>query len=91
MDHNKNKADDIMRDSDDIDDQALLANTLAQEESLLHSLEQAVGDIGCYVNANKTECMRFKQEGAIFTQSDKPLKCVDQFSYLGMPGKDKEG
>ena len=32
----------------------LLTNTLAQAESLLHSLEQAEGNIGLYVNVNKT-------------------------------------
>ena len=38
------------------DDLVFLPNT----ESLLHSLEQAAGDIGLYVNANKTEFMYLK-------------------------------
>ena len=58
----------------------LLANTLAQVESLLHSLVQASGGISLYVNANK---MSFKQEGAISTLSGKPPKLADQFTYLG--------
>ena len=44
-----------MTDSNSTDDLAFLANTLAQVGSLLHSLEQVVGGIGLYGNANKTE------------------------------------
>ena len=62
-----------MADTDYTDDLVLLGDTPTQTKSLLHSLEQAVGGIGLYVNANKTEFMCFKQEGAIFTLSDKPL------------------
>ena len=39
-------------DADYTDDRALLANTPAQVESLLHSLEQAAGSICLYVNAD---------------------------------------
>ena len=39
------------------DDIALLANTPAQAESLLHSLEQASAGIGLHVNTYKTEYM----------------------------------
>ena len=42
-------------DADYADDIALLPNTPAQAESLLHSLERAAGGVGVYVNANKTE------------------------------------
>ena len=38
---------------------ALLANTPAQTESLLHSLERAAGGIGFYINVDKTEYMCF--------------------------------
>ena len=41
-------------DADYTDDIALLANTHAQAESLLHSLERAVAGIGLHVNAHKT-------------------------------------
>ena len=34
------------------DDLVFLANTTAQVESLLHSLEKAVGGIGLYVNSD---------------------------------------
>ena len=44
----------------------------------MHSLEQAAGGIGLYMNANKTDFMSFKQEGTIFSLSNKPLKLVDQ-------------
>ena len=43
-----------MTDADYTDDLALLANTLAQAESLLNSWEQAAAVISFYVNANKT-------------------------------------
>ena len=46
-------------DADYANDIALLANTLAQVKTLLHSLEQAPGCIGLYVNENKTEYMCF--------------------------------
>ena len=45
------------------DDLAILANTLAQAETLLHSLEQAAAGIGLHVNAHKTEYMCFNQAG----------------------------
>ena len=48
-------------DSDCTDDKALLANILAQAESLLHSLKKAGGGIDLHVNADKTECMYFNQ------------------------------
>ena len=40
--------------TDYADDLALLANALTQAKSLLHSLNQATGDISFYVNADKT-------------------------------------
>ena len=64
-------------------DLALLANTPAQAKSLLHSLEKAARGIGLYVNSDKTEFMCFKQDGDISTLDGKPLKLVDQFTYLG--------
>ena len=65
------------------DDQALFANTHAQAESWLLKLEQLAEAVGFYVNANKTEFMSFKQEGATSALSCKPLKLVNQFTYLG--------
>ena len=35
------------------------------------------------MNANKTEFICFKQEGAVSTLFGKPLKLVHQFPYLG--------
>ena len=63
-------------------DIALLANTLAQAESLLHSLERAAGGIGLLVNVDKTEYMRFNQRGDISTLKSGPLKLVDKFTYV---------
>ena len=65
---------DIPQKLTDADYVALLANTPAQTESLLHSLEQSVG---LCVNPNKTVRF-FKQKGAIFIL--KPRKFMDQFT-----------
>ena len=48
-----------MTDADYADDLALLTNTSAQAESLLHSLEKAEGGINLYLKTNKTEYMCF--------------------------------
>ena len=63
-----------MTDAVYANDQALLPNASAQAEFLLHSLEQATGDIGLFENADKTEYICFKQTGIISTLSGKPLK-----------------
>ena len=67
---------------DCVSDLALVTNTPAQAESLLHSLEQAARCIGLSVNPDKTELMGFKQDDAISTLNDKPLKLGDTFTYL---------
>ena len=64
------------------DDIALLANTLTQAETLLHSLEWAAAGIGHHINAHKTEYMYFNQRGNISTLNDTSLKLVDKFTYL---------
>ena len=53
-----------LMDTDYTDDIALLANSPAQAESLLHSLEWAAGGIGIY---DKTEHMCFNWRGDIST------------------------
>ena len=70
-------------DADYTDDIAILANTRAQAETLLHSLERAACDIGLYVNADKTEYICFNQRGDISTLNGSSLKLVDKFTYLG--------
>ena len=62
---------------------ALLANTLAQAETLLHSLERAAAGIGLQVNAHKTEYMCFNKTGDISPLNGSPLKLVDKFPNLG--------
>ena len=69
-------------DADYADDIALLANTPAQAETLLHSLERAAAGIGLHVNADKTEYMYFNQRGNISTLNGSSLKLVDKFPYL---------
>ena len=46
-----------MTDIDYADNQELLANTPAQVESMLYSLEQPAKDIGLNLNTNKTDFM----------------------------------
>ena len=65
------------------DDIALLANTPAQAETLLHSLERVIAGIGLHVNAHKTEYMCFNQTGDISTLNGSSLKLEDKFTYLG--------
>ena len=62
---------------------ALPANTPAQAESLLHSLEQAAADIGLHVITDKTEYTCFNQRDDISTLNGSSLKLVDKFTYLG--------
>ena len=70
-------------DADYTYDIALLANTPAQAETLLHSLEWPAANIGLHVNTDKTEYMHFNQRGDISTQNGSSLKLVDKFTYLG--------
>ena len=56
-------------DANYADDIVLLANTLNQAETLLHSLERAAAGIGLHVNAHKTEFMCFNQKGDISTHT----------------------
>ena len=70
-------------DADYADDIALLANTPALAESLLHSQERAAGGIGLHVNTSNIEFMCFNQWGDISTLNGRSLKLVDKFPYLG--------
>ncbi len=70
-------------DTDYADDIAFIADTTTQAKSLLHSLEQAAGNIGLHVNANKREFTCFNLKGAISTLNGGSLKLVDKFTYLG--------
>ena len=69
-------------DADYADDIALLANTPAHAETLLHSLEWVAAGIGLHVNADKTGYMCFNQRGNISTPNWGALKLVDKFTYL---------
>ena len=53
-----------MTDAVYADDLALLTNTLALTESLLHNREQAARGVGLYLNSNITELIHFKQKGS---------------------------
>ena len=70
-------------DADYADNIALLENTTAQAETLLHSPERTTGSIGLHANADKTKYMCFNQRGNISTLNGGPLKLVNKFTYLG--------
>ena len=70
-------------DADYADDIALLTNTPAQAETLLHNLERAATGISLHVNVHKTEYLCFNQTGVISTLNGSTLKLVDKFTYLG--------
>ena len=70
-------------DADKAEDIALLANTLALAEYLLHRLEHAAGGIGLHVNADRPEYMFFNQRGDIYTHNSGSQKLADKFLYLG--------
>ena len=66
-----------------VDDIALLANSPAQAESLLHSLQQAAGGIALQVNADKAEYTCFNQRSHISTLKWGLLKLMEKFTYIG--------
>ena len=70
-------------DANFTDDIAILANALAQAETLLYSLERAAAGIGLHVNAHKTEYMSLNQTGDIFALGSSSQKLVDKFTYVG--------
>ena len=59
----------------------LLANTAAQAETLLHSLEWAAAGIGFHVKADKMEYTCFNQRGNISTLNGSSLKLVEAVSH----------
>ena len=69
-------------DAEYADDIVFLANTPAQVEFLLNSLERAADGTGLHVNADKTGYMCFNQRGDVSTLNGRSLKLVDKF-YLG--------
>ena len=74
-----------IKDSDQVNDIVLLANTPARAKSLLHSLEKAAGGIDVHVNDDKTKYLSFNQnqKGDISILKSASLKLVDKFTYLG--------
>ncbi|KAI8502220.1 hypothetical protein Bbelb_198080 [Branchiostoma belcheri] len=70
-------------DADYADDLALLANRVADVETLLHALEEAASGVGLYVNARKTEYICFNQHGKIQSLNGTCLNEVEHFTYLG--------
>ena len=62
--------------ADYADDLALLANSSAQTESLLHIQELAARSVGLCVKSDKTKFLYLNQDGNIFPLHRKPLKLV---------------
>ena len=67
-------------DADYADDLALMADTIADVQTLLHSLETASGDTDLCVNEKKTEYMSYS---TMHTLSSDDIKSVSFFIYLG--------
>ena len=74
---------DTITDTDNADDIAFLANTPAQPETLLYSLERAATSKGLHVNADKMKYICFNQRGDISTLNGSSLKLVVKFTFLG--------
>ena len=72
-------------DADFADDIALLSDSLTNAQTLLSSLESAANCTGLYLNETKTECMPINNQDdmEITTISNKVLKCVEDYKYLG--------
>ena len=69
-------------DADYADNLALLSDNSYNAQKLLHILEQSAAFIGLNVNASKTECMCYNQDGGIETLNKTLLKKVHDFVYL---------
>ena len=73
---------DTITDENYADDIVRIANTPTEAEFLLYSLEQAVGGIGFYVNADKMEYMCFNQEADTSILNGSTLKLMENFMFL---------
>ena len=74
----------VITDTDFADDIALLSDTLAQAEKLLHRTQMAASQIGLHINEAKTEFMSFNiATPTLKTNQGKTLKYVNDFQYLG--------
>ena len=72
-----------LTNADNTDYLAFLRNKSTLAGCQLHSLGQATRYFGLYMNSDKTEFIWFKQNGANSTLSDKLLKTINHFTYLG--------
>ena len=72
-----------LTDLDFADDLAIPANTVADAEFLLHSLEQAAAHVGLYCNATKTEYTSSHSNPNMTSFAGATLKHVLDFCYLG--------
>ena len=67
-----------IKDANYAENIAIQINSPTQAESLLHSLERALGGIGLHVNADKTKY--FNQSGDVSILKGGPLKLVEKFT-----------
>ena len=72
-------------DADFADDIALLSDSLENAQALLSSLESTANCTGLHLNESKTEYMpiNIQDDTQIRSISNKVLKCVDDYKYLG--------
>lgn len=73
----------IISDIDYADDIALISSCLNDAQELLQRVEQAAEEVGLHINADKTECMTFKEVGSLRTLEGIELKNMTDFLYLG--------
>ena len=74
-----------LTDADFADDIALLADNLANAQSLLSALESAANCTGLYLNETKTECLpiNIRNRIELKTLTNTILKYVEDYKYLG--------
>ena len=73
----------VIFDTEFVDDIALLSDTIAQAEELLHRTQMAASPIGLHINEAKTEFMSFNiATPTLKTNQGKTLKYVNDFQYL---------
>ena len=72
-------------DTDYADDLCLFTNTLLEAQTMLLRLEEVSAEVGLAINEDKTKWMRFNlhQQGALKSLSNKDIKPVEDFLYLG--------
>ena len=73
-----------LADTEFADDIALLTNTIAEAQKLLHTVEEVAASVGLSMNESKTKYMTEAiNDGIITSRSGETIERVDDFLYLG--------